>query len=86
MRQLLASTTLALLLGGCTFTALGPQAGPYAATPGNACGAVCGVPMGCRTAVHRMYHGGSGERPAQSGQTTSTRGSATSWGIRAPTP
>lgn len=61
MRQLLASTTLALLLGGCTFTALGPQAGPYAATPGNACGAVCGVPMGCRTAVHRMYHSGSGE-------------------------
>lgn len=61
MRLLLSSTILSCVLSGCTFTAVGPAPGPYVATPVNACGAVCGVPMGCRTAVHRMYHDGSGE-------------------------
>lgn len=54
---LLSLVALTAVSAACTINA--PPVG-YA-VQGNACGAVCGVPMGCRAGVHRMYHGGSGE-------------------------
>jgi Repeat of unknown function (DUF5648) len=75
MRHPYSSLLLAVMLStACTFTTTAPVG--YA-TPmrGDACSAVCGVPMGCRTAVHRMYHGGSGEHFY-----TTTRGEGVSVG------
>lgn len=63
--SMLLATTLS---AACTFTAAQPY-GYVAPVRGDACGAVCGVPVGCRTGVHRMYNGGSGEHFY-----TSTRG------------
>ncbi len=60
MRITTATTLFALMISGCTITTANTP-GPYVVARGDACGAVCGAPMGCRTAVHRMYNQGSGE-------------------------
>lgn len=59
MRFAQRSMLMALALAGCTINTV---PGSYVAMPRtDACSAVCGVPMGCRAGVHRMYHPGSGE-------------------------
>lgn len=81
MRPAARSTLFALALAGCTIHATGPvpsyAAGTYAAPPGDACAAVCGVPAGCRVGVHRSYHPGSGEHFY-----TTTRGEGGGLGFR----